>query len=184
MSQPCIKFFSHFASNLLFVGMISFRYLDFTYTYPEETMTFKKLYNHTNFTKIYDDYVYRKDSNLSYKVDFSDFYIRKHNPSTLDIIITVWIVGQFWQEAKQFTQMGLFNYLYSNSNTFNCLVSGVYLIAYALEYYTMILVKLSINQINSQSFWISISLMNSSQTQFQIYQTFYWLNSGTNFLVF
>lgn len=38
--------------------------------------------------------VYSKRTDLKYHIDFSDFVIREFQPSTLDIVICIWILGK------------------------------------------------------------------------------------------
>ena len=37
---------------------------------------------------------YINKTDLKYQPRFTDFYIRPHSPSELDVLITVWILGQ------------------------------------------------------------------------------------------
>jgi hypothetical protein len=59
---------------------------------------FSDLINHTDESSSYDFYTnyttYRSLSYLTYKFDFTDFYIRKDKPNILDLTITIWIVGK------------------------------------------------------------------------------------------
>jgi hypothetical protein len=145
-----------------------------------ELNSFKKIYKYTsNYTKIFDDYSKRKD--LKIHSDFSDFYIRPYTPTRLDLVISIWIIGQFWREILHLFDIGLYNYLYSPVNTVNFIMSVIYIISYSLEYYTMGMVKASLDTISKQSFWNKLSMLSnksSNETQLEFYFTFYWLNAG------
>ena len=184
MSQPCIKFFSHFASNILFVIMVSFNYSEI-FENTQEELSFKKIYKYTsNYTKIFEDYSKRKD--LKIHSDFNDFYIRPYTPTTLDLVISIWIIGQFWREILHLFDVGLYNYLYSPVNTVNFIMSVIYIISYSLEYYTMGMVKTCLDSISKQSFWNKLSLLSnksSNETQLEFYSTFYWLNAGILYIL-
>lgn len=87
MAQPCIKFIAHTASYLAFVIFIiassikidaNLKYNQFSKTYP-------------NYNETFVNYV----ANTSFKFRFptSDFIIRDENPTILDYILSVWILG-------------------------------------------------------------------------------------------
>ena len=88
MSLPCVKFISHLASYLAFIVMILASNLRFTLIetrLDKFSCTYLHLFD--NFTL----YVEKKD--LKYQPQFNDFYLRSHVPSELDVLITVWILG-------------------------------------------------------------------------------------------
>ena len=71
-------------------------------------------------------------------------------------------------------------------NSWNNLVNTVIFIllatSYGLKFYTMIVVAMGKAQIGDHSFWHEVSLLethNDTVKQASVYQTFYWLNSGT-----
>ena len=90
MSQPAIKFISHFASYLIFIGMIITTY--FQYSLEEENGEDKNFNTHfKNYSKDLEEYSKRTD--ILIHLDFNDFVMRQHQPNRLDIIISIWIIG-------------------------------------------------------------------------------------------
>jgi len=89
MSRPVIKFLSHFASYLCFIVMIVVDYLQYDY---EDKVYLKFSSLLPNYTKILNNYSKRND--LTYNLDFTDFVIRDSQPTQLDIVISIWVLGQ------------------------------------------------------------------------------------------
>lgn len=88
MSQPAVKFLSHFASYIIFIVMIITAYLRFDHT-NKNYVKFRDIFQ--NYTKIMDSYSNRND--LKYHLDFTDFVIRDSVPTKIDIFISIWIIG-------------------------------------------------------------------------------------------
>jgi hypothetical protein len=59
-------------------------------------------------------------------------------------------------------------------------MNAVYLGSYGLKYFTMIAVYNYTNEISEHSFWEKVSNLNAKDldVQLEVYQVFYWLNSG------
>ena len=89
MSLPCIKFISHFASYLTFIVLIIATNLGFSYEESElKKNKFSQKYE--LFKQNYSSYIHND------KLDppkFKDFCIRPDHPSGLDVVITIWIIG-------------------------------------------------------------------------------------------
>ncbi|RMZ93519.1 short transient receptor potential channel 3-like [Brachionus plicatilis] len=174
MSLPCVKFISHFASYLSFIGMLIASSLRFA---KEEKQLERFSHKYSNYFSNYTEYV----ENIDYvhQVDFSDFYIRSYKPSDLDLLITIWVIGQTWHEIKKLFQLGIYEYLYSPINIVNSLLNVLYIISYGLKYHTMILVASKLKQIETSKFWLDLGNLNETdlESQKNIYETFYWLNS-------
>jgi len=62
-------------------------------------------------------------------------------------------------------------------------MNAVYLGSYGLKYFTMIVVYNYTNEIAEHSFWEKVSNLNAKDldSQLEVYQVFYWLNSGKNY---
>ena len=88
MNQSCVKFISHMASFLFFIVMVIATYLE--YSFEEEFDDFKISF--PNYTESFEKYSKRED--LPIHLTFSNFVIRKHVPTALDIIISIWIIGK------------------------------------------------------------------------------------------
>ena len=63
-------------------------------------------------------------------------------------------------------------------------MSVLYLCSYVLKYATTINVAINKNKISRQDFWIKLVNLNPNdiETLKEIYETFYWLNSGKDSL--
>jgi hypothetical protein len=85
-----------------------------------------------------------------------------------------------WQEIKEIYNYGIKDYLRSWNNIVNSAMNILYFAAFGLKYYTMLIVRLNINKLNSEAFWREIVSVNETELdkQIDIYQTFYWLNNG------
>ncbi len=84
---------------------------------------------------------YTKRTDLDLKIEFDNFTIREDKPILLDIFISIWIIGQTWHELKKLFVLGIYDYLYSSSNTFNLSMNILYIAAYGLKYSSMIMVN-------------------------------------------
>ena len=89
MSQPSVKFISHFASYVVFICMIITSNLNFA-SEEHHLVRFSEKFEHyfENFTN------YIENDDLIYRPKFSDFYLRPSFPNELDIVISVWILGR------------------------------------------------------------------------------------------
>jgi hypothetical protein len=143
----------------------------------EEFLVQKKIENIENPYEIFRNYSNRNDT---ISVRFSNFYVRKHKPSGLDIVISIWIIGQTLHEMKHLIEWGIYNYLYSSTNTVNLCMNVLYVSSYGIAYATMFLVRQSLTEVETEAFWTKVSSLdvNDTMSQIQIYKTFYWLNSG------
>jgi hypothetical protein len=65
-------------------------------------------------------------------------------------------------------------------------MNAVYLGSYGLKYFTMIVVYNYTNEISEPSFWEKVRNLNEKdlEGQLEVYQVFYWLNSGINYSIF
>ena len=68
--------------------MLILAYLQFDHD-DKSYVKFSELF--PNYTLIMESYSKRKD--LKYHIDFTDFVIRDRKPTTLDIVISIWIIG-------------------------------------------------------------------------------------------
>jgi hypothetical protein len=82
MSQPSVKFISHFASYLVFICLIITSNLKFEYAekHLEKFSDTIGINHFKNFTK------YIQNEYLIYRPKFTDFHIRPHSPDMLDIV--------------------------------------------------------------------------------------------------
>lgn len=83
MSQPSVKFISHFASYIVFICMIIASNLSLA-SLEKNLLKFSDKFDEhivENFTK------YIENDNLLYRPKFNDFYIRPFFPNLLDIFI-------------------------------------------------------------------------------------------------
>jgi hypothetical protein len=79
---------------------------------------------------------------------------------------------------------GLSDYLLQPNNVIDLTMDFMYLISFALKYFTLAIVSVQKDKIESESFWSQVESLNSTEvsSQIEVYSTFYWLNSG-NFLL-
>jgi hypothetical protein len=90
LSLPIIKFISHFASYLSFILIVITYNLQFV---SDGTHLARFSENFPYFFSNFSAYTERED--LYYVIQFDDFYIRPNSPSLLDIILSIWIIGEF-----------------------------------------------------------------------------------------
>jgi hypothetical protein len=185
MSQPCIKFITHTSSYIFFIGMIVASY----FVSEQSSGDFMRLAEYKPYRELFVNYT---RSNLTIKVDFCNFFIRVNKPQALDIILSVWVIGETWHELKKFYVYGLSDYLYSSSNVFNFTMDVFFIAGYGLKYYTMYIVNCYLSDMTSnatvhegRTFWSVVATLDpsnnslaSNNSQIYVYEAFYWLNSG------
>ena len=149
----------------------------------EKQQNFEQLlnqaFNNSDKFQIFKNYA-SLSKNITTEIGFSNFYVRKNTPSNLDIVITVWIVGQTLHEMKHLIEWGIYNYLYSSTNTVNLCMNVLYVSSYSISYSVMFLVRQSLAEVKTEDFWIKVlKYANDTKNQTEIYKTIYYLNSGT-----
>lgn len=84
---------------------------------------------------------------------------------------------------KQVYFGGLQNYFLSWSNIVSALISILFIVSLALKYFTINVVTIEKAKLEDSNFWFRINSLdeNDLESQKDIYQTFYWLNSGKYF---
>jgi len=90
LSLPIIKFISHFASYLTFILIVITYNLQLVSDGTHLSMFSE---NFPYFSSNFSAYTDRED--LYYVIPFDDFYIRPNFPSSIDIILSIWIIGKF-----------------------------------------------------------------------------------------
>ena len=80
------------ASNLRFT-LIEKKLDKFSCVYPDKFYNFSLYVNNEEIDT----------GNIRYRPQFTDFYIRPHNPSELDVLITVWIIGNLNNKINLFS---------------------------------------------------------------------------------
>ncbi len=120
-----------------------------------------------------------------FTLEFQNFFLRRSEPTRLDLVITVWLFGFMWQEAKQIFHEGLKEYLQSWQNILNSTMNIIYLASFFLKYYTIVEVILAKQKAQSPEFWLKMTSENSSTTALkeEFYRTIYWLNADRFFWV-
>jgi hypothetical protein len=91
MSQPCVKFIAFTSSYLAFVVMIAASSLSFA---EEEIHRQKFSVYYSKYAQNLSDYY--NNSNLDYRVNTPDFFIRNDSPTNLDIAIIIWLFGIYF----------------------------------------------------------------------------------------
>jgi hypothetical protein len=90
MCLPCVKFITFAASYIFFLIVIilaSFR----LFQQPIDYKKFSHAYSH-----LFPNYTaYAKNDALKIKFEPVDFYFRSDQPFSLDILICVWLLGDF-----------------------------------------------------------------------------------------
>jgi hypothetical protein len=174
MSLPIIKFISNVASYAAFIGLIIGSSLEFAAT-ENNKHTFS--YYFPAYVENFTAYV---NSSLTYKFDVPDFYIRSNEPTNLEILICIWIVGLIINDLKYIYLNGVQNYFLSWNNVLNSVIFAMLISAYGLKFYTMIIVTIEKKRLYDASFWLNVVNVNASDlaTQQDIFSTFYWLNNG------
>jgi hypothetical protein len=94
--------------------------------------------------------------------------------------------GQTLNEIKLLVSLGIYEYLYSSTNTFNMCMNVFYLVSYGLKYSTMLFVKSSLSTVSTPEFWHQLEHLNATDeiSQIDVYQVLYWLNSGRRSFIF
>lgn len=84
------------------------------------------------------------------------------------------------QEIRNCVFYGIKDYLNSWSNILTCIMTILYPVAFALKFYTNIVVSLEKKKLHDENFWQMIEHLDEHdiETQKSVYQTFYWLNTG------
>lgn len=204
MALPCVKFISHFASYLAFLCMIISSSVRFAYD-ESNSKSIATTRFQCQFTKYFSNFSeYTNRSDLAYKPDFYDFYIRPTRPSGLDLVISIWVIGNFisfstlylarylsnyihtlyigqaWHEIKKLFENGIYEYLFSSLNVLTFSLNILYIASFSLKYYTMWLVSKEIGNLEKESFWSNLKKLKDNDTHMQkdVYETFYWLNRG------
>ena len=88
ISQPCIKYFSHILTYIIFIGMIigsSLKFREEQQNCERFSLKFPQ-FNHTF-------YLYTLNKFLKHHFPVNDFYIRMQSPSNLDYCINLWVAG-------------------------------------------------------------------------------------------
>jgi hypothetical protein len=96
MSQPFVKFVAKTLMYTLFVIFI----VASTVQYPvleTESIRFSDVYK--NFTNNFSEYVSRHD--LKYTFFENDFFFRASDPTALDLLVSVWVIGNFKRKKKK-----------------------------------------------------------------------------------
>lgn len=90
------------------------------------------------------------------------------------------LLGHTVNELKLLFSVGIYEYIYSATNTFNLCMNVLYLASYGLKYSTMILVKHSLDRVETPQFWNKVQNLTSTDVnaQIDVYTDLYWLNSG------
>lgn len=86
------------------------------------------------------------------------------------------------QEIRNCVFFGIKDYLNSWSNLFTCIMTVLYPVAFALKFYTNIVVSIEKKKLNDEKFWERVVDLEESDlsTQKSVYETFYWLNAGNS----
>lgn len=193
LSQPCVKFVAHTATYIIFILMIIISSIQYSI---EETPKFSSYLG----DQLFATYIqYRSQALPQYRFDFKDFYVRKEAPTALEFIITIWIMGNcssivlrskslhifryqglIWHEIKNVYSYGIKEYMRSWNNVVNSINSVLYFCSFGLRYYTLMLVKINITKVTSESFWTNALSSNGTNIKLQkeIYESIYWLNGG------
>jgi hypothetical protein len=177
MSLPIIKFISNVASYITFIGLIIGSSIEFVYV---ETT---KIKFSTVFPGYYHNYTEYIESNLTFKFDTPDFYIRSNKPSNLDILICIWVVGLIINDIKYIYLNGFRNYFLSWNNILNSVIFSLLIASYGLKFCTMVAVSIEQNKLYDDNFWHKVHYLSYEDfvSQQEIYSTFYWLNNGKIF---
>lgn len=88
MGLPCVKFVTFTTSYIAFVVLLVLSSLRVEQRDLDEGR-FSELYNES-----YEKYlIYHENENLTYKFFPKDFYIRSTTPSSIDIVVCIWLLG-------------------------------------------------------------------------------------------
>ena len=175
LSQPCIKFITHSSAYFVFIILITVSSLQFA-----SDVKFAAKFSDSYPTLVENFTKYVNNDNLLYRFMQKDFYMRSTFPGNLDFVITLWIISLFWHELKEFCQNGYADYFLNTSNLVDLCMLVLYICSYAIKYYSMSMVLVSKNSLNSNAFWQTVATLNSSDydAQKMVFETFYWLNDG------
>ncbi len=167
---------------MAFIVMIIVSSTQFQGEIKKNILTFKEFLNddfYSNYTQLISG------PTKIFNLDFQNFYMRQSSPNTLDIFITIWLVGFFWHEAKQIIHEGLKNYLKSWQNMLNSTMNIIYLTSFILKYYTIVEVIFARQKALDPNFWLRMSSKNTNMTLLnqEFYGMIYWLNTDRFFWV-
>jgi hypothetical protein len=173
MSQPCVKFVISIISYAGFVSLLIVSSLQFAQV-EKESSRFSVRF--PVFKDNLTEYVERTD--LRYRFFQDDFYLRASVPNTIDLVISIWVVGLFWHEFKQAYSGGLKDYFTSINNMIDIFMIMLYIASFTLKYYTIFVVRLQLTKVESEDFWIQVAEMSPDDYAMQndVFSTFYWLN--------
>lgn len=176
MSLPCVKFITFITSYLLFISMLVANGIQFDY---DETNNLK--FSET-YPQFFDNFTNYFNSDLTYKFEVNDFYIRKNKPSKLDYAVCVWLIGLLFREIKKMIEHGANDYLLLWSNIISLVMIILFFVSYTLQFYTIYIVRQNMEKLIDPIFWSSIASLNKTDInqQIQVFKTFYWLNNGKN----
>ena len=178
LTLPYIKFLSFSVSYLAFIVILIAS--DFQYAAVESES--EKL--SVSFSQYYENYVsYAENKNLTYRFPATDMYFRRDMPHYIDIVICIWVFGLNLRETKKLFIYGIKDYMSSWNNILVSIMHLLFFFAYALKYYTIVILRLEKAKLSDPSFWSTVGNMNNNlEAQKDVYQTFYWLNEGFFFI--
>ncbi len=102
MSQPFIKFSSHTITNLFFILLIITSSILFS-----DELNSSRVFSDIMPSSYFENYTKLKnmsqtnDSMFKYKYEMDDFHVRIGQPSFIDLLISIFIVGFVCQEIKK-----------------------------------------------------------------------------------
>ena len=177
MSLPFVKFFNFTISYFAFICMLvasSLQFINDEQSRNKLSVQFNKYFkNYTN---------YRLNLKLTYRFPTSDMFIRSDYPNQIDFIICTWITGLCLRELRKVFTYGIRDYLFSWSNILPTVTHILFIVSYALKYYTMVRVNMEKAKLVDPHFWYLVAhLENNITLQENVYETFYWLNEDRYF---
>ncbi|KAL4235161.1 anthranilate synthase component II [Mactra antiquata] len=165
LRYPCIKFIGHTMSFVVFLVML------LTSSMMEDPSAQKELskfvIQHNYYKSFRGNSTYVLAGNQSFPEDFK---LRSYTPQTINIILSIWIIGMLWQELKQVYSEGIYNYFEALYNYLDFAVLTLYITSFTLRFLTLIKVQNSLDYFKLEGNWGKLLSRDPSAEE-----EFYWL---------
>ncbi|XP_045191556.2 short transient receptor potential channel 7-like isoform X1 [Mercenaria mercenaria] len=165
LRYPCIKFIGHTMSFVAFLVMLLTSSMMENPRDLSQLSNFKEQYKYYGTFRTKSPYVLFRNQSFP-----SDFKLRPFTPQTINIILSIWIIGMLWQELKQVYSEGIYNYFEALYNYLDFAVLTLYITSFTLRFLTLIKVQHALEYFKLESNWEKLQNQTASAEE-----EFYWL---------
>ncbi|XP_060593338.1 short transient receptor potential channel 7-like isoform X2 [Ruditapes philippinarum] len=165
LRYPCIKFIGHTMSFVVFLVMLLFSSMMEDPSGLASLSNFTEQFKHYGVFRNRSPYVLHGNQTLP-----PNFKLRSFTPQTINIILSIWIIGMLWQELKQVYSEGIYNYFEALYNYLDFAVLTLYITSFTLRFLTLIKVQHALEFFKLDSNWEKLQNMTA-----QAEEEFYWL---------